>query len=101
ATDRRRGRDLSLVVWATTIGAVAGPNLAPVAGRAVQSHGVPTLAGPFVFSACVFVLAAVLLLVFLRPDPLILARSAEGTSGRAAVTQTARPGMWAGLAAVR
>src|SRR5690606_6429721 len=69
STDRRRGRDLSLVVGATTIGALAGQNLAPVAGRAFQSHGVPTLAGPFVFSACVFVLAAVLLLVFLRPDP--------------------------------
>jgi MFS family permease len=27
ATDRTRGRDLSLVVWATTIGAVLGPNL--------------------------------------------------------------------------
>lgn len=101
ATDRRRGRDLSFVVWATTIGAVAGPNLAPVAGRAVEAHGVPTLAGPFVFSACAFVVAAVLLVLLLRPDPLVLARSADGPSPLSTGTPAAPLGMRAGLAAVR
>lgn len=71
----RRGRHLSLVVWATTVGAVAGPNLAPLAGAAVDDYGLPALAGPFVFSAVAFGLAAAALLVFLRPDPLLLSRT--------------------------
>lgn len=70
----RRGRHLSLIVWATTLGAVAGPNLAPLAGRALEGYGVPTLAGPFAFSMALFTLAALVLLTLLRPDPLLVAR---------------------------
>jgi MFS family permease len=77
ATPATRGRQLSLVVWATTIGAVAGPILAPVADRAVRSFGVREYAGPFVFSAMAFGLGAVLLAVLLRPDPLLVARDVE------------------------
>jgi MFS family permease len=79
ASDRHRGRDLSIVVWATTIGAIAGPNLAPLAGVAVSPYGIPTLAGPFMFSAVALGLAGTLLLLFLRPDPLMLARAARAT----------------------
>ena len=74
-----RGRQLSIVVWATTIGAVIGPSLAPVAGATVGRFGVPTLAGPFVFSAVLFVLATLLLMVFLRPDPAVVARTSLGS----------------------
>jgi MFS family permease len=70
-----RGRHLSIVVWATTLGAVAGPNLARPAGIALEGYGVPTLAAPFFFSSVLFVLAATLLALLLRPDPLMLARS--------------------------
>ncbi len=69
-----RGRHLSWIVWATTIGAVAGPNLAASAGVAVQRYGIPPLAGPFSFSAVLLVSAAVILLLLMRPDPAILAR---------------------------
>ena len=74
-----RGRQLSIVVWATTIGAVIGPSLAPLAGITVGRFGVPTLAGPFVFSAVLFVLATLLLMVFLRPDPAVVARTSLGS----------------------
>ena len=67
-------RHLSLIVWATTLGGVVGPNLAAVAGRTL-SGSVPTLAAPFVFSTVLFVFVALLLFVGLRPDPLRLARS--------------------------
>src|SRR6266550_2486780 len=46
-----RGRHLSLIVWATTIGAVAGPHLAAPAGVALSQFGIPTLAAPYFFSA--------------------------------------------------
>jgi MFS family permease len=78
APPARRGRHLSIVVWATTLGAVAGPNLAPFAGAAVSDYGIPPLAGPFFFSAVLFLVAAALLTLFLRPDPAVLARAAVG-----------------------
>jgi MFS family permease len=71
-----RGRHLSLIVWATTLGAIIGPSLAPVAGTFVSRYRVPTLAGPFVFSAFLFTLATLLLLLLLRPDPAVVAREA-------------------------
>jgi MFS family permease len=74
APAERRGRHLSLIVWATTIGAVAGPGLAPFAGATLEAYGVPTLAGPFFFSALLLGLAALCLALLLRPDPAIVAR---------------------------
>jgi MFS family permease len=71
-----RGRHLSLIVWATTLGVVAGPSLAPVAGATLERYGVPTLAGPYFFSALLFALAAAGLVLLLRPDPAILAHLA-------------------------
>ncbi|MFE9693153.1 MFS transporter [Micromonospora sp. NPDC005806] len=74
AEPARRGRQLSLIVWATTIGAVAAPNFAALADHTTNGWGLPPLAGPFAFSAAAFVLAAVVLLSLLRPDPLLTAR---------------------------
>ncbi|MFJ6197134.1 MFS transporter [Micromonospora sp. NPDC092111] len=74
AEPARRGRQLSLIVWATTIGAVAAPNFAALADGVTRGWGLPPLAGPFAFSAVAFTVAAVVLLVLLRPDPLLTAR---------------------------
>jgi MFS family permease len=74
ATDRAPagavGRSLSLVVWSTTIGAVAGPNLTGPGARLADSVGLPDLAGPMLFSVAAFALAGVLTWLWLRPDPL-------------------------------
>jgi MFS family permease len=78
-----RGRHLSLVVWATTLGAVIGPVLAAPAGALLARSGIPTLAGPFLFSALLFVLAAAVLLVLLRPDPAVVA-GVHGSARRGA-----------------
>jgi MFS family permease len=87
-----RGRHLSLIVWATTIGAVTGPSLAPVAGKLVGGFGVPTLAGPYFFSALLFGLAILLLTLFLRPDPAVVAREALGHPS-SPIANAPRPGM--------
>jgi MFS family permease len=79
-----RGRHLSLIVWATTLGAVIGPSLAGPAGTLLATHGIPTLAGPFLFASLLFVLAAFLLLALLRPDPAVVARQAQAEGGPAA-----------------
>lgn len=79
APPARKGRHLSIIVWATTVGAVAGPNLSPLAGSTLDGVrlgglALPTLATPFVVSVLVFGLATLLLMTLLRPDPLLLAR---------------------------
>lgn len=105
-----RGLPLSMVVWATTVGSVAGPNLAGPTGRLADGFGVPALAGPFLLSAAVFALAAALIATLLRPDPLRLARQVHRPSAvqarpRASVrtalrTVRARPDAVLGLTAV-
>jgi predicted MFS family arabinose efflux permease len=47
-------RSLSVVVWATTIGVVVGPNLTGIGGSVGTSVGVMTLAGPYIFSVAAF-----------------------------------------------
>ncbi|TQS28186.1 MFS transporter [Microbispora sp. KK1-11] len=62
-----RARAMSIVIWATTIGSVAGPNLSDVADRFGRWLGLPGLAGPYVFSVVSFALAGAVVAVFLRP----------------------------------
>ncbi|MFF0447821.1 MFS transporter [Streptomyces sp. NPDC004609] len=81
ALPERRGQAISTVVWATTIGAVLGPNIAAPAGRSVAWLGVPSAAGPFVWAAGVFLLAAAVLQVLLRPDPLLTSRALSPADG--------------------
>jgi MFS family permease len=103
APAERRGRHLSLIVWATTLGAVAGPSLAPFAGATLEAYGVPTLAGPFFFSAVLLGLAALSLALLLRPDPAIVARAAAGNPQRSTAQRESpegRTGVHAALQAV-
>ena len=88
ATGEVRGRHLSMVVWATTLGAVIGPNLAAPLGRSID--GVPTLAAPFAFAAVTFLMGALLILVFLRPDPLVLAGGKAPTESRVSLGEAWR-----------
>jgi len=88
ALPERRGSDLSLVVWATTIGAVLGPNLTGPGVAAAGMLGVPDLSGPYLLSAMGFAAAALLLLVGLRPDPLLLARHRAGLDAARAEADT-------------
>lgn len=68
-----RGRQLSLVVWSTTIGAVLGPNLVGPGEVIGSAIGLPTLTGPFVFTVGAQIVAMLIYFVGLRPDPLLLA----------------------------
>jgi len=83
STAASRGRDLSLVVWSTTIGAVAGPNLVEPGQALGSAFGLPALAGVFLFPLLTQLLAAGAYLLLLRPDPLLLARERAQQSARA------------------
>ncbi|MFE7705300.1 MFS transporter [Streptomyces sp. NPDC057486] len=93
----RRGRAISTVIWATTIGSVLGPNIAAPAGRVFRSTSIPETAGPFLWAAGIFLLAAVVVAVLLRPDPLLTARALAPQDSRSAGGRSLR----AGIAAVR
>jgi MFS family permease len=78
APAHHRARSLSLVVWATTVGAVAGPNLTGASAWVADRLGIPALTGPFALGSVGMLGAALLVAVLLRPDPLLVARAAAG-----------------------
>jgi MFS family permease len=75
AAPSRRGRAVSIVLVATAVGAIIGPNLVPVTGTLATRFGIPALAGPFMLGAVAYASAGIVLWLLLRPDPLLLARS--------------------------
>ena len=79
AAPAHRGRDLSLVVWAITIGAVAGPNMVGPGAALAAGLGIPAAAGPFLISAAGMVVGAGIVGLFLRPDPLLTRRALDGS----------------------
>lgn len=127
ARPERRATDLSVVIWATTIGSVLGPNLAGATeklgllpGPAGEHGAHGTSAAPLLVASLAFAAAAASVWLLLRPDPLHVAaaRAVAGTNRAAAhapedaspsglgdapgTTRTPappRPGFRAGLAA--
>ncbi|MFF8934592.1 MFS transporter [Streptomyces paradoxus] len=92
----RRARAISLLVWATTIGAVLGPSLAAPASRSVTAWGIPAAAGPFAWACAAFATAAVIIAAGLRPDPLLTARALAPATPR-----SGSGSVWSGFQAVR
>jgi MFS family permease len=75
ANSSQRAKSVSIVLVFTTFGAVAGPNLVETMGQFGMKFGIPALAGPFILAATAFLLAGLVLFIFLRPDPLIVANA--------------------------
>lgn len=73
-TSRNVGRDLSVVVWATTVGAVSGPNLFGPGEAIGHLLNMPKFTGPFVLTVAAQILAASVFFFGLKPDPLLTAK---------------------------
>lgn len=69
-----RGRAISNVVLGGTVGAIVGPQMAVPGGALMRALGWPELAGPYLISLLLFVAAAALVVVRLRPEPRDVAR---------------------------
>lgn len=91
AAPSRRGRAVSIVLVATAVGAILGPNLVELTGAVAADVGVPTLAGPFMLAALAYVSGALVLWLLLRPDPLLLARSRAAATPSRANERTNQP----------
>jgi MFS family permease len=77
ASADRRGRAVSAVLVATTLGAVVGPNLVEPTGDLAGALAIRELAGPFILATAAYALAALAVVTLLRPDPLLTARAAH------------------------
>jgi MFS family permease len=86
AEERHRGRDLSYVVWAGTVGSVLGPNLVGKTSSLAHTIGLPRLTGPYLVAGFMLLLGAIVIFVFLRPDPYLFSRV------EAQITETSRKG---------
>ncbi len=75
APAERRGASISSILVATTVGAVAGPNLVDPTGDLAIALGLPALSGPFLLATVAYAAAGTVLLSWLRPDPLLTARA--------------------------
>jgi MFS family permease len=71
----RRGRAIGTVVWASTIGGVLGPSLAGPSDQVAEVLGLPQFTGPFLVIGIGLLATAAATFLWLRPDPLLLARS--------------------------
>ena len=100
-----RASAISTVVWATTVGAVLGPNLIGPSGVVAGWLGLPPLAGAYLVPIVFVGLAAILSFTFLRPDPYdlgheLVARGEDAASARPLRDLLARPSVAAALVAL-
>jgi MFS family permease len=68
--NKSSARDLSIVVWATTVGAVVGPNLFGPGEILGAWLGLPEMTGPFFITILSQITATCIFWFGLRPDPL-------------------------------
>ncbi|HEY1104570.1 MAG TPA: MFS transporter [Agromyces sp.] len=84
-------RSMSLVLWATTLGSVAGPLLSDLGDTVGQAIGLPALVGPFLFSGAAFAFSTLLVAALLRLPP---AGHLAGDAAAGAPRSSARIGSW-------
>lgn len=73
APEESKASAIGNLVWASTIGSVLGPSLGLGPAKKVGDFlGAPDLAGPYIISGLLFLLAALTIRKWLRPDPLVV-----------------------------
>ena len=73
AQPENRSRQLSYVVWGSTIGAVTGPNLMGPSGALAEAMGLPKLVGPYILALVALGIGTLVIRLFLKPDPYLTA----------------------------
>lgn len=89
-TSERRASAISFVVWASTIGSVAGRYLVAPAGRFGQEVLNSDFSGQFVFAAIGFALASLAYFLLLRPDPMSISVNGQTDAGDATASRSSR-----------
>jgi MFS family permease len=73
--ESERARMIGRLIFAGTIGAVAGPALVAPGGQVIDSFGLQRDVGPWAAMFVLCVMAALLTFVLLRPDPAVLVQA--------------------------
>ena len=84
----QRARAIGLIVFAGTIGSIAGPWFYQLTSSAASSRGYDPSVGPWAIAALLMGLGAVVLFVTLRPDPRELGRRIEAATSAAGNVST-------------
>jgi len=71
----KRGQAIATVVLGGTVGAIVGPLLVGPTGNWASMVGFDELAGPYAASLVLFIIAAVIVFLLLRPDPSKVAKA--------------------------
>lgn len=87
---RKRGRAISNVILGSTVGAIFGPLLVAPTGTLAMKAGFPELAGPYGVGVIVLVMAAVLILCGLKPEPRDIGRELASLHPESVPSQTTR-----------
>ncbi|HEY4322318.1 MAG TPA: MFS transporter, partial [Gemmatimonadales bacterium] len=74
AAPHHRARALALVVWVGTVGSVLGPNLGVPGTWISHATGLTVFASGFLIAGTFLLLGGIVVLLALRPDPLLVAR---------------------------
>ncbi len=92
-----RARAMSFVLWSTTLGSVAGPNLSQLGADLGARWGTERLTGPYLFSLPAFALTAAAIGIGLRPSPATsptaTSAAASAATGATEVTGEAETGV--------
>src|SRR5918992_463666 len=91
STADQRGRAIGLIVGGATAGSIIGPNLMAPATTLAVWLGLPAAGGPFLIGIGGFGLAALLIELLLRPDPLKIAHHFHHGDARVTVGRAVRP----------
>jgi MFS family permease len=104
----QRGRAISLIIWGATAGSVIGPILLGPAAQLGAMLGLAGVGSPFLVGLAGFIVAALLVQILLRPDPLQIAQRMQrsersepaGSPGQPVRLLLRRPGVRVALAAL-
>ncbi|MGH8957526.1 MAG: MFS transporter [Acidimicrobiia bacterium] len=90
ASPEERGRVISLVVWVGALGGVVGPSLGAWENTWGMEQGFRNWTAPLLVSALLFSVAAAVIAIWLRPDPLL-----ASPGGNVSTKPTERPSLGA------
>jgi MFS family permease len=78
----RQSKAIGWVVFAGTIGAIAGPLLVGISVDRAEARGIVPFAGPFIAAALLLMLAGLVVFILLRPDPSVLGRQVAAAEAK-------------------
>jgi len=87
----RRGRAMGLIVWGSTAGSMLGPNLMAPAVSVGHWMGLSPVGSAFLISVAGYGIAALLVELLLRPDPLAIARLVQDRAPGSGTAAHIRP----------